>query len=73
MAKLVLTDLSNLQNEQTAVAAINGNSAAIEAALENTLSRDGTSPNGMLSALRNQSVKLSLTPFRVTSPISNHW
>lgn len=49
MAKLTLTDIANLQNETTAVAAINANNAAIEAALENTLSRDGTSPNGMTS------------------------
>jgi hypothetical protein len=47
MAKLTLTDLANLQNELTAVAAINANSALIETAVENTLSRDGTSPNSM--------------------------
>ena len=47
MAKLVLADLVNLQNEPTAVGTINSNSALIEAALENTLSRDGTSPNTM--------------------------
>lgn len=47
MAKLTLTDLANLQNETTAVGLINANNALIEAALENTLSRDGTSPNAM--------------------------
>lgn len=47
MPKLSLTDLTNLQNEQSAVAAINANFAAIEAAIENTLSRNGTSPNTM--------------------------
>lgn len=47
MAKLTLSDVANLQNETTAVATINANAAAIETALENTLSRDGTSPNAM--------------------------
>lgn len=47
MAKLTLTDLANLQNESTATSAINANNTAVEAALENTLSRDGTTPNTM--------------------------
>jgi hypothetical protein len=51
MAKLTLTDLANLQNETTAVNAINANSALIEDAFDNTLSRDGTSPNEMESVL----------------------
>lgn len=51
MAKLVLADLVNLQNEPTAVGTINANSALIEAALEKTLSRDGTSPNTMGATL----------------------
>lgn len=51
MAKLTLDNLSNLQNENTAVTTINDNSAAIETAFENTLSRDGTVPNQMGSNL----------------------
>lgn len=47
MAKLTLTDLANLQNESTATAALTANNTLIEAAIENTLSRDGTSPNSM--------------------------
>lgn len=47
MAKLVLSDVVVSQNETAKVAAINANSALIETALENTLSRDGTSPNTM--------------------------
>lgn len=47
MAKLTLTDLANLQNDTTATNAINSNSGLIETAVENTLSRDGTSPNAM--------------------------
>lgn len=51
MAKLTLTDLANLQNEGTAVSAINANNALIETAMENTLSRDGTTPNTMSANL----------------------
>jgi hypothetical protein len=47
LAKLVLDDLANLRNETTAIARINNNLQKIEDALENTLSRDGTSPNVM--------------------------
>lgn len=51
MSKLSLTDLANLQNENTVVTAVNANNAAIEAAMEKTLSRDGTSPNQMSTNL----------------------
>ena len=47
MPKVNLTNLQSLQNESTAVANINNNNAAITAAIENTLSRDGTQPNMM--------------------------
>lgn len=47
MAKLALTDIANLQNETSATAAINNNNLKIEQAIENTVSRDGTSPNSM--------------------------
>lgn len=47
MAKVTLSNLANLTNEVTAVALINANNDAIEAAMEKTLSRDGTSPNTM--------------------------
>lgn len=48
MAKLTLANLSNITgNEQSAISTINNNSDLIEAALENTLSRDGTTPNTM--------------------------
>lgn len=46
MAKLTLTDLTQLSsNETSAVSVVNANNALIEAALEVTLSRDGTTPN----------------------------
>jgi len=44
MAKLTL---SNISSRYASVAALNANFAAIVAAIENTLSRDGTSPNVM--------------------------
>lgn len=47
MAKLTLTDLGTTLSN-TAANTINNNMALIEVALENTLSRDGTSPNQML-------------------------
>lgn len=49
--KITLTDIANLQNETTVVNAINNNNAAIVAAMDNTLSRDGTSPNQMSAPL----------------------
>jgi hypothetical protein len=45
MAKLTLNDLTT--DRLTAISAINNNFTAIETAIENTLSRDGTTPNSM--------------------------
>lgn len=48
MAKIVLNDFANITgNETSAIATLNVNNSAIEDAIENTLSRDGTSPNAM--------------------------
>lgn len=51
MAKVTLTDLSSLTNQTSAITIINQNMDDIAAAIENTLSRDGTSPNEMESDL----------------------
>ena len=52
MAKLTLTDVANITGaESTAITTINTNWASIETALENTLSRDGTTPNTMSADL----------------------
>jgi hypothetical protein len=52
MAKLTLADVANLYgNPTTAANTINANNALIETALENTLSRDGSSPNQLNSDL----------------------
>jgi microcystin-dependent protein len=48
MAKLTLSDISNITGQETsAINTINNNAALVETAFENTLSRDGTSPNSM--------------------------
>ena len=56
MAKLNLDDISSRYGTTTK---INNNNAAIEAALENTLSRDGTSPNEMNAPLDMNSNKIA--------------
>lgn len=49
--KVILDDIVNLQNETSATNKINENSRRLEAALENTLSRDGSGPNAMHTSL----------------------
>lgn len=51
MAKLVLADVGSLQSEPSALQTMAENNQKIETALENTLSRDGTSPNQMGTTL----------------------
>jgi hypothetical protein len=51
MSKLALTDLATLSDEESAIEAINTNNTTVETALENTLSRDGTTPNEMAADL----------------------
>src|SRR5689334_13320339 len=52
MAKLTTTDIANISGaESTALATINANFAAVETAMENTLSRDGSTPNTMSADL----------------------
>lgn len=63
MTKITLTDLANLQNENTAVNAINSNNAVIKTAFDNTLSRDGTVPNTMQSYLDMNSNRILNLPF----------
>jgi len=48
MAKLTLTDITNITGQETsAITTLNNNWQLIEVALENTLSRDGTTPNAL--------------------------
>lgn len=51
MAKFVPTELTSLGNETTFLSALNQNFIDLATALENTLSRDGTSPNAMEAIL----------------------
>ncbi len=67
MAKITLTDIaSGFQ----AAAQTNANMALIEAAFENTLSRDGTTPNNMLASLdmNSQRVLNLPEPLNVNEP-----
>lgn len=65
--KLTLSDLANLANQTTAVATINANNTLIEAALENTLSLDGTEPNSMDATLDMNSYPIINVPTPATS------
>lgn len=68
MAKLSLTDLSNLGGDPTsAQTAINANNAAIEAAMDKAVFRDGTSPNTMSADLDMNSHKILNLPYATTA------
>lgn len=59
MTKITLNDLSTISgNEQSAINLINANNATLETASDNTLSRDGTSPNQMLADLDMNSFRI---------------
>ncbi len=47
MSKITLNNVGNLQDTTTAETTLNSNNAVIQTAMDNTLSRDGTSPNTM--------------------------
>lgn len=51
MTKVTLNDVGSLLDATTAVNTINSNSATVETAFDNTLSRDGTTPNQMGASL----------------------
>lgn len=71
MAKLTLTEVSSLQNETSAINTLNQNFAKIEAAMEKTLSRDGTVPNEMNTDLDMNSNRILNLPQPVsdTEPV----
>lgn len=66
MAKLVLNNVANLQSETTAVQVLNDNFAKIVAALENTISRDGSSPNYLSDNLDLNSKRILNLPLPVS-------
>jgi len=68
MSKITLASVGSIDN--TLIAAINSNNAVLTTAMDNTLSRDGTSPNPMESNLdmnNNQILNLP-SPATVNSP-----
>jgi hypothetical protein len=74
MAKLTLTDIANLTNEQTVITAINANNALIEAAMEKTLTRDDntSNPNAMSVDLQMGGKKITNlgTPTAATDAVT---
>jgi len=62
MAKLTTTDLVNLENQTSTVTTINNNFGLVETAMENTLSRDGTTPNTMNADIDMNSYRLTNVP-----------
>lgn len=64
--KLVLQDVVSLTNESSAITRMKANNDATVAAVENTLSRDGTSPNQMLSNLNMNNYKIINLPDATT-------
>ena len=68
MAKLTLTDLTSLTNEQSAISTINANNTRIETALELTLSRNGLTPNQMTDNLDMNSFRI----LNIAAPIDDN-
>lgn len=72
MAKVILNDLQNLTNKVSAVNTININNSRIEAAMEKTLSRDGTSPNEMEASLDMNSYPIYNLPKATSATEPSH-
>lgn len=62
MTKVTLASVGNVIDATTAAATINSNNAAIVAAIENTLSRDGTQPDQMNATLDMNSNRIINVP-----------
>lgn len=67
MPKLVLDNLVNLDNPTSVVNTINTNNNLIATALENTFSRDGTSPNSLSAPLDMNNNRI----FNLPAPTAN--
>lgn len=72
MAKVTLKTISNLQDDQSAVATINENMATIANFLETLLSRDGTTPNQVLADIDMNSKRIYnlSSPTSLTEPVT---
>jgi len=62
MTKITLNNVTNLVDTTTSQNIINANSGVVQAAFDNNLSRDGTSPNQMLSPLDMNSNRIINLP-----------
>jgi hypothetical protein len=60
--KIILANIASFQNDSTAVAQYNSNNTLTTSAFDNTLSRDGTSPNQMGSPLDMNSFQIINLP-----------
>lgn len=71
MSKITLNNLDSLTNESTALNALNTNFATIQDAIDNLLSRDGTSPNTIEANLDMNSFRIQNLPEAVgpTEPV----
>lgn len=67
MPKVAIDTLANLENQSSAIETINSNFEAIQDAIDNTLSRDGTAPNDMDADLDMNSHKITNLPAPTTS------
>lgn len=67
MSKITLTNVADLTQSVTAATTINTNSATVQIAFDNTLSRDGTSPNQMLNTLDMNSNQILNLPQPATA------
>jgi hypothetical protein len=66
--KLTLNDINNISgNPTSAEQLLNANFTAIEEAIENTLSRDGTTPNTLEAAMDANSHRILNLPYALTS------
>jgi len=71
MSKITLNGVGNIIDATTAATTINNNNTVIQTAMDNTLSRDGISPNQMAASLdmnSNQIINLP-TPATAFSPV----
>lgn len=66
MSKITLSNISNLVDTTTAQNTINNNSTVVQTAMDNTLSRDGTSPNQMNTNLDMNTNKILNLPKPLT-------
>lgn len=71
MSKITLSELASLTNETTALTQLNANFATIQDAIDDLLSRDGTSPNTMEANLDMNSYRIQNLPEAVdpTEPV----